>query len=76
MYLVRPSLTAAHFPNAKTTKQWEGIREDRTIFEPRLGDQGKIDATTKRLTDYDADRIANRIFDLYLQINGMNREGT
>jgi hypothetical protein len=72
IYLIR--LTAKNFPDRATAKVFEGIREDLTIFEAGPGDDGAIDATTKRLTDYDADRIANRIFELYEKIKDMNRD--
>jgi hypothetical protein len=71
IHLIR--LTAKNFPDRATAKVFEGIREDLTIIEAGPGDDGTIDATTKRLTDYDADRIASRIFELYGQIKDKNR---
>jgi len=70
-YLTR--LDHKHFPDLATSRKWQGIVEDLTVYEPGLGDDGKIDATTKRLSDYDMDRIANRIFELYEHIKGVNR---
>ena len=43
------------------------------MYEPGLGDDGKIDATTKRLSEYDMDRIANLILELYERIKEINR---
>jgi hypothetical protein len=67
-------LTTKFFPDRTTAKVFEGIREDLTIIDAGPGDDGSIDATTKRLSDYDADRIAMRIFDLYRKIKDMNRD--
>lgn len=69
-------LNTTFFPDRDTAIAFEGIREDLTIMDAGPGDSGKIDATTKRLSDYDADRIAMRIFDLYLKIKDMNRDET
>jgi hypothetical protein len=70
-YLTR--LNPEHFPDLVTSRKLQGIVEDLTVYEPGLGDEGKIDATTKRLSDYDMDRIANRILELYEHIKDVNR---
>ena len=70
-YLTR--LDQKHFPDLPTSRKWQDIVEDLTVYDPGLGDEGKIDATTKRLSEYDMDRIANRILELYENIKGINR---
>ena len=70
-YLTR--LNPEHFPDLATSRKLQGIVEDLTVYEPGLGDEGKIDATTKRLSDYDLDRIANRTLELYERIKDVNR---
>jgi len=56
------------FPEGDLRKRWTGIYEDLTIFEPRNSGEGKIEATTAQLSEHDAGAIAERIFDLFMEI--------
>jgi len=57
-------------------REWRGIVEDLTIFKPEFADEGKIDATTRNLIDYDAYAIAKRIVELYDKVQRLNYEAS
>ena len=67
-YLIR--LTPQHFANSDHLKAWERIRDKLTWVDAGRRDDGNIDATTKRMIDEDAKRIAMKILDLYQELSG------
>ena len=58
-------LEADDFPDGDNAKAFERIYHDLTHVEAVPGDEGNTDATTKRLSDEDARRIAIGILGLY-----------
>jgi hypothetical protein len=43
---------------------------DSLTHEPAVGDEGKIQATTRKMTDIEARQVAERILSLYTQLKG------
>jgi hypothetical protein len=71
-YLVR--LQPAHFKDAEHLKAWERIKEDLTWAEADHRGEGKISATTKRMIDHDAHRVATKILHLFQKLSSGKRK--
>jgi hypothetical protein len=68
IYIIR--LMPGHFSNSKHLKAWEQVRDDLTWVVAETGDDGKIDATIKRMIDEDARKAAEAILSLYHNVSG------
>ena len=68
------SLTGVYLPSKsdlpkKYGEEIKSIIRDLTK-EPAKGDEGTIQATTRKLNDQEAEQVAKRILSLYLQLKG------
>ena len=61
-------------PTAEMRRVFIGIREDLSWCEPK-GDEGSAAATTRMLDSEEAQRIAGRIFKLFLDVHDAARQG-
>ncbi|MGP8174568.1 MAG: hypothetical protein ACLP7O_08480 [Terracidiphilus sp.] len=68
------SLTGVYLPSKsdlpkKYQEAFESIIQDLTK-EPAVGSEGKIQATTYKMNDQEAEGVAKRILSLYIQLKG------
>lgn len=70
MYLRRLGWPEDFHGDEEAKRRWEQIIHDLTHVEAGPGDDGNIDATTKRLTDDEAKRIAGEILSVYHDLCG------
>jgi hypothetical protein len=53
----------------KYQEEFQSIIQDLTK-EPAVGDEGRIQATTHKMSDQEAVAVARRILGLYIQLKG------
>jgi hypothetical protein len=63
-------LRPEHFSNDEHLKAWQQIMEDLTWAPKDSSDDGKIEATIRRMLDEDARKVAEAILSLYHKVLG------
>lgn len=68
------SLTGVYLPSEgdlpkKYQEEFKSIVQDLTK-EPAIADEGRIQATTYKMNDQEAQQVARRILGLYIQLKG------
>jgi hypothetical protein len=57
------------FATDRQRKMFQGITEDLAIFEAQRVGEGRIHSTARQLPEHDRVRIAERIFDLFVELH-------